>query len=201
MMTAGWVLGVCRDGEKEAGTKIGRTRWVARGGIGVSATGGGKASSLGAEVGGMAAVMSVLVAVVERLGGEATLPAVTHYCDNQALTKEVRRRLHVDSRQLRRSAAWGWWAEVTRGMSRWRGRGGRWCTEWRRGHPERHIRDPALWLDADRGIVAADGERGRARRTQTGCGWRVCRGMQCVCRAGRGIRRRGRSWRPGWGRG
>ena len=52
-------MGVCSDGEKDAGIKIGRTRWVSRGGIGVSATGGGKASS----------VMRVLVAVVERLGG------------------------------------------------------------------------------------------------------------------------------------
>ena len=81
LMTAGWVVGVCSDGEKDAGMKIGRTRWVARGGIGVSATGGGKASSLVAEVGGMAAVMRVLVAVVERLVGDAALPSVTHYCD------------------------------------------------------------------------------------------------------------------------
>ena len=151
-------MGVCSDGEKDAGMKIGRTRWVSRGGIGVSATGGGKASSLVAEVGGMAAVMRVLVAVVERLGGEVAMPSVTHYCDNKALTKVVRRRLHVDSRQLRRSAARGWWAEVTRSMACWRGRGGRWGTVWRRGHPERHIRDPALWLDADRGNVAADRE-------------------------------------------
>ena len=158
LMTAGWVVGVCKDGEKDAGMKIGRTRWVASGAIGVSATGGGKASSLVAEVGGMAAVMRVLMAVVERLGGDVAMPSVTHYCDNQALTKVVRRRLHVDSRQLRRSAARGWWAEVTRSMACWRGRGGRLRTVWRRGHPERHIRDPALWLDADRGNVAADGE-------------------------------------------
>ncbi len=86
-MPAGWVGGVCRDGEKDAGMKIGRTRWVARGGIGVSATGGGKASLLVAEVGGTAAVMRVLVALVDRLGGEAAMPSVTHYCDTQALTK------------------------------------------------------------------------------------------------------------------
>ena len=48
---------------------------------------------------------------------------------------------------------------MTRDMARWsRGRGGRWSTVWRRGHPERHIRDHTLWLDAYRGNVAADGE-------------------------------------------
>ncbi len=90
-----------RRGNKDQPHALSCTREV----IGVSATSGGKASSLVAEVGGMAAVMRVLVAVVERLG--ATLPVVTNYCDNQALTKVVRRRLHVDSRQLRRSAARG----------------------------------------------------------------------------------------------